>query len=131
VLKDPLKAKQLNKGLDQLCEEGATQVYRPLTTNEIILGAVGSLQFDVVQYRLKDEYSVVSVFEPVQVHTARWIACDDAKKLKEFSDKNESRLARDHYGELVYLASSSVNLSMAQERHPEIRFLDTREHGSA
>jgi peptide chain release factor 3 len=131
VLKDPLKAKQLNKGLDQLCEEGATQVYRPLTTNEIILGAVGSLQFDVVQYRLKDEYSVESVFEPVQVHTARWVACDDPKKLKEFSDKNETRLARDHYGELVYLASSSVNLSMARERAPDIRFLDTREHGAS
>jgi peptide chain release factor 3 len=130
ILKDPMKAKQLNKGLDQLCEEGATQVYRPLISNEIVLGAVGMLQFDVVQYRLKDEYSVESVFEPVQVHTARWVVCDDEKKLKEFVDKNESRLARDHYGELVYLASSNVNLSMTQERHPDIRFTDTREHGA-
>jgi peptide chain release factor 3 len=130
VLKDPLKSKQLNKGLDQLCEEGATQVYRPLINNDIILGAVGVLQFDVVQYRLRDEYSVESVFEPVQVHCARWVACEDAKKFKDFRDKNEARLALDHYGALVYLASSNVNLQMAMERAPEVRFLDTREQDS-
>ncbi len=127
VLKDPMKAKQLNKGLDQLCEEGATQVYRPLTNNDIILGAVGTLQFDVVQYRLRDEYGVESAFEPVQVHSARWVTCADGKKLDEFVQKNDTRIAKDHYGGLVYLASSSVNLSMTQERHPEIVFLDTRE----
>jgi peptide chain release factor 3 len=65
----------------------------------------------------------------VQVHTARWIACEDKKKLEEFVEKNETRIARDHYGDLVYLASSSVNLAMVQERHPEVRFLDTKEHG--
>jgi peptide chain release factor 3 len=129
VLKDPLKAKQLNKGLDQLSEEGATQVYRPLTNNDIVLGAVGTLQFDVVQFRLRDEYGVESVFAPVQVHCARWLECADDKALKTFVDKNELRIARDHYGDLVYLASSSVNLSMTQERHPEVRFLDTKEHG--
>ncbi len=128
ILKDPLKSKQLNKGLDQLCEEGATQVYRPLINNDIVLGAVGTLQFDVVQYRLKDEYSVDSAFEPVQVYCARWIAADDERKIKAFIDKNEARVARDHYGDLVYLASSSVNLSMTRERHPEIEFLDTKEH---
>src|SRR3546814_15212958 len=96
VLKDPLKAKQLNKGLDQLSEEGATQVYRPIMSNDIILGAVGVLQFDVVQYRLRDAYKVESVFEPVQVHTARWIEVDDPKKLKEFRDKNDARHAHDH-----------------------------------
>jgi peptide chain release factor 3 len=127
VLKDPLKSKQLNKGLDQLCEEGATQVYRPLINNDVILGAVGVLQFDVVQYRLRDEYSVESVFEGISVSTARWVACDDPKKLKEFRDKNDARLALDHAGQLVYLASSNVNLAMTRERWPEIRFLDTRE----
>jgi peptide chain release factor 3 len=129
VLKDPLKAKQLNKGLDQLSEEGATQVYRPITNNDIVLGAVGVLQFDVVQYRLKDEYGVDCVFEPVSVHTARWVDCDDPKKLKDFRDKNDTRLALDHYGQLVYLASSNVNLNMAQERNPDVRFTETREHG--
>jgi peptide chain release factor 3 len=131
VLRDPLKAKQLNKGLDQLCEEGATQVYRPLTNNDIILGAVGQLQFEVTQFRLKDEYSVEASLEPVAVHCARWIGAKDAKQLREFQDKNDTRLARDHFGGLVYLASSAVNLQMAQERHPDIRFLDTREHGVA
>ncbi|MDD3764381.1 MAG: peptide chain release factor 3 [Nevskiales bacterium] len=129
VLKDPLKAKQLNKGLDQLSEEGATQVYRPVSNNDIILGAVGVLQFDVVQYRLRDEYGVDCVFVPVQVATARWVECDDARKMRDFRDKNETRLALDHYGDLVYLASSAVNLSMAQERFPDVRFLETREHG--
>jgi peptide chain release factor 3 len=131
ILKDPMKAKQLNKGLDQLCEEGATQVYRPLTNNDIILGAVGTLQFDVVQYRLKDEYNVESAFEPVQVHSARWVSGPDEKKVKDFVEKNELRMARDHYGGLVYLASSGVNLSMTQERFPDIRFLDTKEQGHA
>jgi len=126
VLKDPLKAKQLNKGLDQLSEEGATQVYRPLTNNDIILGAVGTLQFDVVQFRLRDEYSVECVFEPVQVYCARWVTGSDDKLFKAFVDKNETRIAKDHYGDLVYLASSSVNLSMTQERHPDVRFLDKR-----
>ncbi len=130
VLRDPLKAKQLNKGLDQLCEEGATQVYRPLTSNDIILGAVGQLQFEVTQFRLKDEYGVEAALEPVTVHSARWVGAADAKLLKEFQDKNDTRLARDHFGDLVYLASSAVNLQMAQERHPDIRFTDTREHGA-
>ena len=130
ILKDPLKSKQLNKGLDQLCEEGATQVYRPLINNDIILGAVGVLQFDVVQYRLRDEYGVESAFEAANIHTARWVVCEDAKKLRDFRDKNEARLALDHAGHLVYLASSSVNLQMAQERAPDVLFLDTREqHG--
>ncbi len=130
VLRDPMKAKQLGKGLDQLCEEGATQVYRPLVSNDIILGAVGPLQFEVTQFRLKDEYSVEASLEPVAVHCARWVAADDAKKFKDFQDKNDARLARDHFGDLVYLASSAVNLQMAQERHPDIRFLNTREHSA-
>jgi peptide chain release factor 3 len=131
ILKDPLKAKQLNKGLDQLCEEGATQVYRPLTNNDIILGAVGTLQFDVVQFRLRDEYNVESAFEAVAVHCARWVDCADDKLFRAFVEKNETRMARDHYGDLVYLASSNVNLSMTRERHPEVRFLDTKEHARA
>ena len=72
-LRDPLKLKQLQKGLAQLSEEGATQFFRPLMSNDLILGAVGTLQFDVVAYRLKDEYGVDATFEQVQVATARWI----------------------------------------------------------
>jgi len=129
VLKDPMKSKQLNKGLDQLCEEGATQVYRPMINNDIILGAVGVLQFEVVQYRLRDEYGVESAFEAVPITTARWVLCSDDKQLREFVDKNELRLARDHAGTLVYLASSRVNLQMAAERFPLVQFVETREQG--
>ena len=76
-LKDPLKMKQLQKGLEQLCEEGATQLFRPFKNNDLILGAVGILQFDVVAQRLKDEYKVDCQFEGVAVQTARWIQCED------------------------------------------------------
>jgi peptide chain release factor 3 len=127
-LRDPLKLKQLQKGLAQLSEEGATQFFRPLMSNDLILGAVGTLQFDVVAYRLKDEYGVDSAFEPVQVTTARWIHCDDPKKLEEFRDKNAMNLALDAAGDLVYLAPTRVNLQLAQERAPAVRFAATREH---
>ncbi|MGH8692743.1 MAG: EF-Tu/IF-2/RF-3 family GTPase, partial [Burkholderiales bacterium] len=130
VLKDPLKAKALNKGLDQLCEEGATQVFRPLSNNDIILGAVGTLQFDVVKERLETEYGVACVFDTSNIHNARWVYCEDPKTLKEFRDKNDGRLALDHSESLVYLASSRVNFEMAQERFPQVRFMEIREHHS-
>ncbi len=128
-LKDPLKMKALMKGLTQLCEEGATQLFKPLTNNDLILGAVGVLQFEVVAQRLKDEYKVECQFEPVNVTTARWVECDDEKKLAEFKTKLKSNLALDHAGDLAYIATSRVNLQMTEERWPEIRFLATREHG--
>ena len=130
-LKDPLKLKQLQKGLAQLSEEGATQFFRPLMSNDLILGAVGVLQFDVVAYRLKDEYGVDAQFEQVQVATARWIKCADARKLEEFRDKNAMNLALDGAGQLVYLAPTRVNLQLAQERAPGVEFLATREHAHA
>ncbi|MEM7209460.1 MAG: peptide chain release factor 3 [Pseudomonadota bacterium] len=128
-LKDPLKMKQLNKGLDQLCEEGATQLFRPKTNNDLILGAVGVLQFDVVAQRLKDEYNVDCQFEAVNVQTARWVRCSDDKKLREFSDKYATNLSVDHAGALVYLAPTRVNLQMAEERASDVEFLATREQG--
>ncbi len=127
-LRDPLKLKQLQKGLAQLSEEGATQFFRPLMSNDLILGAVGMLQFDVVAYRLKDEYGVDASFENVSVATARWIRCGDAKKLEEFRDKHAMNLALDAAGQLVYLAPTRVNLQLAQERAPDVQFLATREH---
>jgi peptide chain release factor 3 len=130
-LRDPLKLKQLQKGLAQLSEEGATQFFRPLMSNDLILGAVGALQFDVVAYRLKDEYGVDASFEQVAVATARWIRCDDAKKLEEFRDKNAMNLAIDAAGQLVYLAPTRVNLQLAQERAPAVTFMATREHAHA
>jgi peptide chain release factor 3 len=130
-LRDPLKMKQLQKGLAQLSEEGATQFFRPLMSNDLILGAVGVLQFDVVAYRLKDEYGVDAAFENVGVVTARWVRCADAKKLEEFREKNAMNLALDAAGELVYLAPTRVNLQLAIERSPQVTFAETREHAAS
>jgi peptide chain release factor 3 len=127
-LKDPLKTKQLQKGLQQLSEEGSTQVFFPLNNNDIVVGAVGVLQFEVVAYRLKDEYKVEAIYEPVNVTTARWCECSDAKKLEEFKRKCADNLALDGGGHLTYLAPSRVNLSLTEERHPDVRFRATREH---
>jgi peptide chain release factor 3 len=131
VLKDPLRVKALGKGLDQLCEEGATQLFRPLTSNELILGAVGPLQFDVASFRLRDEYGVDCQFEGVNVVTARWVEADDSKRLVEFKNKLKTNLAEDHAGKLVYLAPSHVSLRLTEERWPELRFSTTREHRAA
>jgi peptide chain release factor 3 len=131
VLKDPLRMKALQKGLSQLCEEGATQLFKPLRNNELILGAIGQLQFEVVAFRLQDEYNVQCVFEPINVVTARWIRSDDEKRLAEFRDKAYDNLAVDHAGELVYLAPTRVNLELTQERWPDVRFLKTRENLAA
>jgi peptide chain release factor 3 len=127
-LKDPLKLKALQKGLKQLCEEGATQLFRPLNSNQLILGAVGLLQFDVVAYRLKHEYNVDCIYENVSVVTARWIYCNDTKKLEEFKNKASDQLALDGGDNLTYLAPTRVNLNLTMERWPQIEFKTTREH---
>jgi peptide chain release factor 3 len=127
VLKDPLKMKALQKGLSQLCEEGATQLFKPLRNNDLILGAVGQLQFEVVAFRLQDEYGVQCVFDTVNVHTARWIGAADERKLEEFRAKAYENLAVDHSGALVYLAPGRVNLELTMERWPDITFRETRE----
>ncbi|MBX5460314.1 MAG: peptide chain release factor 3 [Steroidobacteraceae bacterium] len=129
VLKDPLKMKALQKGLSQLCEEGATQLFKPLRNNDLILGAVGQLQFEVVAFRLEDEYGVNCVFDGVNVHTARWVHGDE-RKLEEFRNKAFDNLAVDHAGALVYLAPSRVNLELTLERWPDLRFSETREHAA-
>ncbi|EFY07963.1 peptide chain release factor 3 [Succinatimonas hippei] len=127
-LKDPLKQKQLLKGLVQLSEEGAVQVFRPIVSNDLIVGAVGVLQFDVVVSRLKHEYNVDAVYENVNVSTARWVSSDDPKALEELEKKVPQNLAYDGGDNLTYLASSGVNLSLTMERHPKVHFAATREH---
>ena len=127
-LKDPLKSKQLQKGLKELSEEGATQVFMPQVSNDLILGAVGVLQFEVVAFRLKEEYKVDCVYEPASIATVRWIECDDEKMLTEFKKKAHDQLSLDGGGHLTYLAPSRVNLQLMQERWPEIKFRTTREH---
>ena len=124
---DPLKTKQLKKGIQQLSEEGSTQVFFPLNSNDIIVGAVGQLQFDVVTFRLKDEYGVEAVYEPINVYTARWIESDENRKIEEMKSKLPDGIALDGGGCLTYLASTRVNLSLTEERYPDVRFTSTRE----
>jgi peptide chain release factor 3 len=127
-LKDPLRAKQLQNGIRQLSEEGSTQVFFPLRNNDIIVGAVGQLQFDVVAFRLKEEYGVEAIYEPVNVYTARWAEAEDNKKIEALRNKAQDNLAIDGGGHLTYLAPTRVNLSLAEERFPDIDFRATREH---
>ncbi|MBU0676071.1 MAG: peptide chain release factor 3 [Proteobacteria bacterium] len=128
LLKSPLKAKQLNKGLTQMAEEGAVQLFRPLLGSDYILGAVGVLQFEVTMSRLKAEYGVEAINEPVEYATARWITCDDRKKLETFKNRHQNQVAEDAEGYLAFLASSEWSLKRTAERFPEIVFHKTREH---
>ena len=125
--RDPLKSKQLDRGLRQLSEEGATQVFFPLMTNDIVIGAVGTLQFDLVAFRLDDEYRANCVFEAAGIFAVRWVTGDaaDVEKLKR---RHGERLALDGGGCLAYLAPTRANLVLAEERWPRLRFAATREH---
>ncbi len=125
---DPLKAKALQKGLVQLSEEGATQVFRPLNDNRIILGAVGILQFDVVAHRLKNEYNVDCVYDNINVATVRWVTADDSKRLSDFEKKYIENLSLDGSDSLAYIAPTMVNLNLVIERCPDIKFSETKEH---
>jgi len=127
-VKNSLKIKQLQKGLAQLSEEGAVQVFRPLIGNDYILGAVGVLQFDVTMARLKTEYGVEASTEQIDYAAARWVACDDRERLAEFEKKCRANLARDAAGHLTYLASSEWRLGFIMEEWPDIAFHKTREH---
>ena len=127
-LKDPLKQKALLKGLIQLSEEGATQIFRPLHSNDLILGAVGSLQFDVVAYRLQHEYNVHCIYEAAPVAAARWILTEDKTLIEKLKIHYPRNLALDGANHLTYIAPSKINLDMAMEKYPEANFADTREH---
>ena len=127
-VRNSLKIKQLQKGLAQLSEEGAVQVFRPLMGNDYILGAVGLLQFDVTMARLKTEYGVDASYEAIDYAAARWIVCDDKKRLGEFEKKCQANLARDADGQLAYLAASEWRLGFVMEEWPDVSFHKTREH---
>jgi peptide chain release factor 3 len=126
-LRDPMKIKQLHKGLIQLSEEGAVQVFRPLVGSDYILGAVGVLQFDVTMARLKAEYRVDAVYETVDIHVARWVDADTPKRLAEFEKRNAGNLSRDAEGCLAYLTTSEWQLNYCMEQWPDIRFYKTRD----
>ncbi|MEY4207639.1 MAG: peptide chain release factor 3 [Pseudomonadota bacterium] len=128
-IRNPLKIKQLHKGLQQLGEEGAVQVFKPVNGGDLILGAVGVLQFEVVASRLMNEYGVDAVFEGTSISSARWISCEDKRMLADFEKSSAgASLAHDAAGNLAYLASSGVNLKLTQERWPGVTFHSTREH---
>ncbi len=126
-LKDPLKAKAFKKGLNQLSEEGATQIFRPIINSSQILGAIGVLQFDVVVHRLKYEYDVHCQFKTINIVTARWITGDN-KDIEQLKIKAGNNIAVDAKGMLTYLAPSNVNLQLTIERHSNLVFSATREH---
>ncbi len=128
VLKNPLRTKQLQQGLAQLGEEGAIQVFRPEVGGNMLLGAVGQLQFEVVQHRLKGEYDADIRLEPSQYTGARWISADSAAELKNFCNAYPLRMARDAANTLAYLCTSPYDVRLAQERFPKIHFHPLREH---
>ncbi|MBI3230513.1 MAG: peptide chain release factor 3 [Burkholderiales bacterium] len=127
-IRNPLKIKQLHKGLQQLGEEGAVQVFKPLQGSDLVLGAVGVLQFEVVASRLMNEYGVDAVFEGTSISSARWVSSDDKRALSDFEAALGHNVAIDAAGNLAYLATSSVNLRLTQERWPKLQFHATREH---
>lgn len=130
-IRNPLKVKQLHKGLQQLGEEGAVQVFKPMVSQDLVLGAVGVLQFEVVASRLLNEYGVDAVFESTSISSARWVSCEDKKMLADFEKSSAGQqLAHDAAGNLAFLATSGVNLRLAQERWPGVTFHATREHAA-
>jgi peptide chain release factor 3 len=128
-LRDPLKNKQLQKGLRELGEEGAIQVFENLATGVLLLGAVGALQFEVVLERLRSEYKVDAVFDPADIHTARWLGFPDEATRKSFEREQQHRMARDVDGNLVYLAGTRYQLDVACEKWSQVGFYALREHG--
>ena len=128
VLKNPLRTKQLQQGLMQLGEEGAIQVFKPDVGGNMLLGAIGQLQFEVVQHRLKTEYDCDVRLEGCQYTSARWITADNAADLREFENAYPLRLAHDAADTLAYLCTSPYDVRLAQERFPKIHFHPLREH---
>ncbi len=129
LLKNPMKAKHLQKGLVQLAEEGVVQVFRPVDSKDFILGAVGILQFDITMERLKTEYGVDAGYEPIGFSVARWVTCDNPKHMLDFEKKNHANIAKDAEGTTAYLTTSEWQLGYCMEHWPEIRFHKTREVG--
>jgi peptide chain release factor 3 len=127
-LANPMKSKQLQQGLMQLGEEGAIQVFRPTVGGAMLLGAVGQLQFEVVQHRLKAEYGVDARLGASRFHGARWVTCEDEVAMRKFTDEAASKLALDAADTLAYLMTSPYDLRLTQDRHPKVVFHPLREH---
>ncbi|MDO8721796.1 MAG: peptide chain release factor 3, partial [Syntrophales bacterium] len=128
-LNNPMKTKQLEKGLTQLAEEGAVQLFRPVNSSYFILGAVGELQFDVIMARLLDEYGVEASYEVVNLSTVRWVSGPDRSQLKDFERAMKDHLATDAEGNLAYLAANEWRLEDTMKQWPKLTFSKTIEHG--
>ena len=124
---DPMKSKQLNKGVDQLMDEGVAQLFTSQFNGRKIIGTVGQLQFEVIQYRLEHEYTAKCRFETLSMYKACWIECDDPKKLDEFKKRKYQKMAKDKRGRDVFMADSSFILQMAQDEFRDIKFHFTSE----
>lgn len=124
---NPLKAKQLNKGLEQLMDEGVAQLFTREVDGRKIVGTVGALQFDVIQYRLEHEYGASCAYEPTRLYKACWVQCDDPKAMAEFKSRRRRDLATDKDDKLVFLAESAWVLKTVQENHPKVHFYFTSE----
>jgi len=125
---DPMKSKQLNKGLYELMDEGLAQLFTKVDNNRKIIGTVGALQFDVIQYRLEHEYGASCTYEPMNMYKACWIKCDDAEALKEFISRRKKDLAKDKHDKLVYMAETAWGLKTVQEAHQKVSFFFTDEY---
>lgn len=119
---DPMKAKQLAKGIDQLMDEGVAQLFTKVDNNRKIIGTVGQLQYEVIQYRLEHEYNAKCRYEPIHLYKACWITCDNEEQLKDFKLRKLHNLAKDKSGRDVFLAESRYALELAQEKYPDILF---------
>ena len=115
-------------GFDASKTPSTLPAHHKLGNNDIIVGAVGVLQYEVVAFRLKEEYKVEAIYEPVNIYSARWVDFEDAKSESDFVRKAQDGLAEDGAGHMTYLATSRVNLSLTEERFPEVNFRATREH---
>ncbi|MDR0511288.1 MAG: peptide chain release factor 3 [Rikenellaceae bacterium] len=124
---DPLKFKQLAKGLDQLMDEGVAQLFVSSLNGRKIVGTVGALQFEVIQYRLEHEYGAICKWEPIQIYKACWLQSDNRAQLDDFLRRKHTNMAVDKHGRLIYLADTSYALQLAVEKFPDIRFLFTSE----
>ncbi|MCC7270471.1 MAG: peptide chain release factor 3, partial [Rhodocyclaceae bacterium] len=127
--RDPFKSKQLEKGLQELGEEGAIQVFQAAVGNTLLLGAVGVLQFEIVAQRLATEYKVDALYDAASISTARWLTYPDEATRRDFEREQAGALASDVDGNPVFLATNKYNLQVTQERWPKVGFHTTREHG--
>ena len=129
VLMNPLKSKQMNKGLQQLSEEGATQLFMPLKSNVPIIGVVGELQFDVLAHRLEAEYGVQVNLERFHVYQARWVIGSDEEQIKAFTKEHAFNCSHDKYDNLVCLFPNEYKINLAQKNYEELKFEQTFEAG--